>query len=143
MAALAIAALSVLGTTASTQKTAPRAMASTGQAVWVIVTPVKADKRTQYERFINEIFWPGAAKVSGADQQAFRHTRVLNPTKAEADGTYSYLFIMDPVQKGADYDVESLPKKAYGPEKAAGYYKLYTESMAGKQKVYSSTQTQY
>ncbi|MBO2032208.1 hypothetical protein J4D99_12495 [Siccationidurans ginsengisoli] len=133
----------MLGSTATSPKTPPRAMATTGQTVWVVLTPVKADKRAQYERFINEIFWPCAAKVGTADQQAFRHTRVLNPTKPQADGTYVYLFIMDPVQKGSDYDVENLLKKAYGAEKATAYYKLYTESMAGEQKVYASTQTQY
>ncbi|MBF9143478.1 hypothetical protein I2I01_17675 [Hymenobacter sp. BT439] len=141
---MVVLALSVLlGSTATTPKTPPRAMAAAGQTVWVILTPVKADKRTQYERFVNEIFWPCAAKVGAADQQAFHHTRVLNPTKPQADGTYAYMFIMDPVQKGADYEVESLLKKAYGPAKATEYYKLYTECMAGEQKIYSSTQTQY
>jgi hypothetical protein len=133
----------LLGTGAAAQQAPPRAMASTGQTVWVIVNPVKADKRAQFERFVNEIFWPSAAKMSAADQQAFRHTRVLNPTKPQPDGTYAYLFIMDPVLKGVSYSIVPLLKKAYGDAKAAEYNKLFTESLAGEQITYVSTQSKY
>ena len=44
--------------------------------VWVIVNPVKADKRAQFEKFINEVFWPGAKKLSAKEQQVFNQTRV-------------------------------------------------------------------
>ncbi|UOQ97121.1 hypothetical protein MUN81_18005 [Hymenobacter sp. 5317J-9] len=133
----------LLSSPVSAQQAPARAMATTGQTVWVIVNRVKADKRAQFERFVNEIFWPSAAKVGATDQNAFRHTRVLNPTKPSPDGTYAYLFIMDPVQKGVSYDIEGLLKKAFGNEKAAEYNKLFTESLAGEQITYVSTQSKY
>jgi len=103
-------------------KPAARPMARSGETVWVCLDPIKKDKRAQYERFLHEIFWPGAAKLSPAEQKIFRQTRILHPTKAETDGTYSYFFVMDPVIKGGDYDIESLLTKMYGKSKDAEYY---------------------
>lgn len=125
------------------QKAPSRALAVAGDTVWVVVNPVKPEKRAQFERFVNEIFWPSGAKLGAADQRSFRQTRVLNAVRPEADGTYSYVFIMDPVQKGFAYDISALLTKVYGKEKAAEYYKLFTESLAGKQRTYVTVQTRF
>ncbi|GAC1369363.1 MAG: hypothetical protein NVS3B25_13310 [Hymenobacter sp.] len=128
---------------AAQQKGPARALAVAGDTVWVVAYSVKPDKRAQYERFVNQFLWPSAAKLGPADQRAFRQTRVLNPVKPEADGNYAYLFIMDPVQKGIDYSILHLLKKAYGNDKGAEYYKLFTDSVVGGAKVYSSVQTHF
>ena len=112
-----------------------------GETVWVIVNPVKAGKQAQYERFLHQIFWPGASKLSKEEQKTFRQTRILHPTKAEKNGTFAYFFIMDPVIKGANYDIHSLLKKMYGEPKATEYYKLYTDATAGPQIQYLETQS--
>lgn len=112
-----------------------------GETVWVIVNPVKANKKAQFERFIHEIFWPGASKLSKEEQKLFKQARVLHPTKAEKDGTYAYFFIMDPVIKGANYGIPTLLKKMYGEPKATEYYKLYTDATAGPQIKYIETQS--
>jgi hypothetical protein len=57
-------------------KPAARPMARSGETVWVCLDPIKKDKRAQYERFLHEIFWPGAAKLSPTDQKVFRQTRI-------------------------------------------------------------------
>lgn len=106
--------------------------AKTNETVWVISYPVKANKRAQYERFIHEIFWPGAKNLSPAEQKVFKQTRVMHPTKPEADGSYAYLFIMDPVVKGADYGIESLLKKEYGAQKGSEYFKLFKDAIIEK-----------
>jgi len=126
---------------AQTKSAASRPMAKSGESVWVCLDPIKKDKRAQYERFLHEIFWPGAAKLSAADQKVFRQTRILHPTKLEADGTYSYFFIMDPVIKGADYEIPSLLKKMYGEAKGAEYNKLYETAHARPQVFYEVTQS--
>ena len=46
----------------------PRMMAKPGEEVTVWAYPVKADKRNQYEHFVHDIFWPGAAKLSAPAQ---------------------------------------------------------------------------
>ncbi|GAB4036660.1 hypothetical protein GCM10028809_49590 [Spirosoma gilvum] len=116
-------------------------MARSGETVWVCLDPIKKDKRAQYERFLHEIFWPGAAKLSPAEQKVFRQTRILHPTKAEPDGSYSYFFVMDPVIKGGDYDIPSLLTKMYGKAKAAEYSKLYDTAHAHPQVCYVTTQS--
>lgn len=107
-----------------------RPMAKPGQKVWVVAYYVQAKKRTQYEHFVHDIFWPGAAKLTSAqEKQVFRQTRILHPTKANPDGSYSYLYIMDPVIEGANYDIESLLVKMYGKAKGAEYGKLFGDSL--------------
>lgn len=120
-----------------------RPMAKEGDKVWVFVNHIKADKRQQFEKFIHEVFWPMAQKLSAADQQVFRQTRVLLPAEAEADGTYSYLFIMDPVIEGGDYDIESLLQKMYGKEKAKEYATMLEETEARGQTGYRLVQSRY
>ena len=122
-------------------KTLARPAARSGEIVWVCLDPIKKDKRAQYERFLHEIFWPGAAKLSPAEQKVFRQTRILHPAKAETDGTYSYFFVMDPVIKGGDYDIESLLTKMSGKAKATEYYKLYTTAHARPQVSYEVAQS--
>ncbi len=124
-------------------KPAARPMARSGETVLVCLDPIKKDKRAQYERFLHEIFWPGAAKLSPAEQRVFRQTRILHPTKAEADGSYSYFFVMDPLIKGGDYDIESLLTKMYGKAKATEYYKLYTTAHVRPQVSYEVTQSKH
>ena len=126
---------------AAQQPKPKRNAAQAGDKVWVIVNSVKADKRAQFERFVTAIFWPGAAKLSPAEQRVFRQTRVLNLTAPEADGTYSYLFIMDPLIPGANYEIGHLLQKEYGAAKAAEYVKLLDGSLAGKQHQYLMVQT--
>lgn len=121
---------------------ATHTVAKTNETVWVIAYPVKANKRAQYERFIHEIFWPGAKNLSPAEQKVFKQTRVMHPTKPEADGSYAYLFIMDPVVKGADYGIESLLKKEYGAQKGNEYFKLFKDAIVEKNyKDYRVTQS--
>ena len=116
-------------------------MARSGETVLVCLDPIKKDKRAQYERFLHEIFWAGMSKLSPADQKMMRQTRILHPTKAEADGTYSYFFVMDPVVKGGNYDIESALTKMYGKAKATEYLKLSSTAHAREQVCYYETQS--
>jgi hypothetical protein len=138
---LLILLLCALGTSAAFGQSASLSRSKPGETVWVIMNPFKANKRVQYERFIHEIFWPGASRLSKEEQKIFRQTRILHPTKAEADGTYAYFFLMDPKIEGADYGIHSLLKKMYGEPKATEYYKLYQDATAGPQKQYVETQS--
>jgi hypothetical protein len=115
--------------------------AKENETVWVIVNHVKPDKREQFENFIHNTFWPGSMKLSEADQKVFKQTRTMHSGKADPDGTYPYIFIMDPLVAGGDYDVESLLKKMFGAEKAAEHYKTFTETMDRESNNYEVTQS--
>jgi hypothetical protein len=45
--------------------------AGEGDTVGVFVNHIKADKRQQFEKFVHEIFWPMAKKLSPLDQHVF------------------------------------------------------------------------
>lgn len=51
---------------------------------------------------------------------------------ARLTSSYAYLFIMDPVIKGADYEIESLLKKEYGVQKGNEYFKLFKDAIIEK-----------
>lgn len=98
--------------------------------VWVFVDHVKADKREQYEKFIED-FWAASTKLKGREREIFSNTRTLRPTKADADGTYPYAFLMDPVVTGGDYLIETLLVKMHGQEKGRHEYQKYLDSVQG------------
>jgi hypothetical protein len=132
------------GTTPATFTNAiTREPAREGDSVWVLINHVKGDKKEQFERFVHEIFWDGAASLSQEQQRVFRQTRILHPTRQEKDGSYNYIFIMDPVLKGANYDIGKLMEKVYGKEKAAEYGKLYDEAVLKEQTSYMMVQSRH
>jgi hypothetical protein len=120
-----------------------RQLAKEGDTVWVLINHVKGDKKEQFERFVHEVFWDGSARLSQEDQRVFKQTRVLHPIQQEKDGSYNYIFIMDPVLKGGNYDIRQLLDKIYKPEKAAEYEKLYNDAVIGDQTAYVMVQSRH
>lgn len=112
--------------------------AAKGERMWVLLNHVKADKWEQHEHFVHNILMPAAEKV---DPAAFRHTRFLHPAEQNEDGTYTSVWLMDPVIEGADYDILSLLKKAYGEDKAEEYLQLWNESLVSPQVGYELIQS--
>lgn len=112
--------------------------AAQNEPVWVMVNHVKADKWEQHKHFIHDLLMPAAEKV---DPAAFRHTRVLHPAEQNEDGTYTSVFIMDPVIKSADYNILNLLKRAYGIDKADEYFQLWMDSLASPQTGYELIQS--
>jgi hypothetical protein len=117
--------------------------AAKGDTVWVILNHIKPEKRNVFEKFIQEILMPQAAKLSPADQQAFKQVRVLYPAMMNEDSTFTYVFLVDPVIPQANYSILDALKKMYGEDKAVEYLKMFTESLAAPQKVYAVIQSQY
>jgi hypothetical protein len=124
----------------SAQKVVQRA--AKGDTVWVIVNHIKADKKAQFEKFITETFWGASNKLKGNDKTVFKQTRVLYPTQPETDGTLSYIFIMDPVLSGGDYDIYNLLTKIYGDQKASEYNNVFNETAASEQTMYIEIQSE-
>jgi len=112
--------------------------AAEGEHMWVLLNHVKADKREQHEHFVHNILMPAAERV---DPAAFRHTRFLHPAEQNEDGTYTSVFLMDPVIEGTDYGILSLLKKAYGEDKAEEYVQLWNESLVSPQVGYELIQS--
>ncbi|SIT93533.1 hypothetical protein SAMN05444128_3054 [Pontibacter indicus] len=123
--------------------TADRCKRCRGDTVWVVINHVKPDKREQFERFVYEIFWPASSKLDEKAQRAFKHTRVLNPVAPEEDGTYTYVFLMDPLISGEEYWIDGLLKKMYPTKQAEEYYKLFLDALAREGETYRTLQSKY
>ena len=104
--------------------------AAKDEQMWVVLNHVKADKWEQHENFVHNTLMPATEKV---DSAAFRHTRFLHPAEQNEDGTYTSVWLMDPVIEGADYNILSLLKKAYGEDKGEEYFQLWNESLVSSQ----------
>jgi|SRR5215207_7888985 len=112
--------------------------AAKGERMWVLLNHVKADKLEQHKHFVQDILMPAVEKV---DPAAFRHTRFLSPAEPNEDGTFTSVFLMDPLIEDADYTFLGVLTKAYGEEQAKEYIKLWEEAEASPQVSYSLTQT--
>ncbi|MBI1760641.1 MAG: hypothetical protein HYR56_04310 [Acidobacteria bacterium] len=123
-----------------TPTSAKHRLAVEGDEVWVAVNTIKADKREQFEKWVYEIFWPAGLKLPAKERAAFEHTRVLRPSKANDDGTWTYLYVMDPVIPGAEYDIERLLKRMFDEAKAQEYGRMLEETMAKPQFGYDMKQ---
>jgi hypothetical protein len=128
---------------ATAQTKNPRQAATEGDTVWVVVNYVKPDKKAQFEKFVHEILWPPHSKLSETEQRMFRQTRVLHGAAPQEDGSYTYIFMMDPVISGANYSIEDMLRKMYPEDKAAEYFKLYEESLARDYHMYTLVQSRH
>jgi hypothetical protein len=112
-----------------------------GQRMWIRLNHVKADKRELFERYIHDILRPAVERVEPA---MARQVRFLHPTEPEEDGTYTYVFLMDPLIEGAsydEYDIGTLLRRAYGDTQAEEYDRMWDEALASPQTGYELLQS--
>ena len=119
--------------------------ADEGELVWIILNHVKPDKREQFEEFL-EIWMQTVEKLIKEKKmdvesaQAFRQGRTLFPTKANEDGSYTYIFLCDPWIEGVNADMLPWLNKAYPEEEAGKYLQMFRTSLMHPQGSYMSTQ---
>jgi hypothetical protein len=135
-AACASASFAAAQVTPSTSASRAASRASTGDTVWVISNAVKADRRAQFEEFANA-FWRAGSRPGALDSlsaETFRRTRTLYPTQPDSDGTYNYVFIMDPVVRGANYEIGPILERLFPAAESARLGRLLEESVARPQR---------
>ena len=99
-----------------------------GDEVWVLLNHVKADKWEEHKDFVLNILIPAAEKIVPKEMG---HTRFLYPTEPNEDGTYTSVFLMDPVVQDGNYDILDILKKEYGEEQAEQYYERWATDQVG------------
>jgi hypothetical protein len=88
------------------------------------------EAREQFETFTRE-FWRLGTIHGETDPVVARtmaQTRVLHPTTANPDGTYTYFLLMDPVVDGADYSIPALLERAASPEVAERLWRMFYDA---------------
>ncbi len=112
--------------------------ATTGDKLWVVLTPIKADKRAEFEHFVQDIVAPALRQIAPA---VYRQVRALYPTQANADGSYTYAFLMDPWIADAPYHFTVLFRQVYTEEETQAYLRRWEDVQAAPQTVHEFVQS--
>ena len=114
-----------------------------GDPIWVILNHIKADKRAQFEKFVYEILLPAFKKNAESDpksKNSLEQTRMLEPRQVNEDGSYTYIWLMDPVVKKANYSYKSIISGVHKPEETEKYLSMLSECLDAPQVRYLVTQ---
>lgn len=110
---------------------AGRAMA--GDTVSVVQYYVRPDGRARFEQFLRESYWPTVQQLSRTEParvRGFAQTRIIFPVRANPDGTYTYVFLLDPMVSGESYRILELLQGVYPAPEAEQRYRLWAETWA-------------
>jgi ketosteroid isomerase-like protein len=122
---------------ANTSATAGRAQAN--DSVLIVMNDVKPGKVAQFENFNKNFLLPAAAETNMKTKAT---VRTLKPLRAGKDGTFSYVYLMDPFIGTYNYDIQSTLAAKYGKEKSAEYMKMYLDCLKdGTSQAFLTVQT--
>ena len=104
----------------------------TDEKIWIITLQIKEASKADFEKWMTDIFWtPMKNTQDPILKKQYAAARWLCPAQLNENKTWTYAFLIDPVIKGADYDIEHYLVNTYGEEKGKGYYKQFEDFMAG------------
>jgi hypothetical protein len=83
------------------------------------------------------VLGPAGLEING---KVFENTRLIEPQRANDDGTWSYVSILDPVIADGDYSPRSTLERKYGKERGGEYARAYRECYAAPVVVYRGVQ---
>lgn len=113
-----------------------------GDTLFLAFHDVNAESKEEYERLSHEMLLD---RISETDQQAqFISTKVrmLHPTEANEDGTYTYLYLFDPIYSGNyAFNTTNLYTQIHGEEKGKELDEQFAATMAGPQRSYLMVQS--
>ena len=111
-------------------------VASSGESMWVILNHVKADKRQQFEEFAYKVLLPALEENAISNlttRKMIGQTRMLEPSRSNKDSSYTYIWLMDPIVKDADYSYPGILNKVYSPEETKKYISMNDECLVSPQ----------
>jgi hypothetical protein len=112
---------------------APVLRAVGGDTVYLVHHHVRAERRLQFEDFVQEILWPAlrqSAAARPARRELARSIRLLQPLAADRDGVYTYTFVLDPYVPGESYNILEILREVYPEDEAVRQYSSFTETWA-------------
>ena len=109
-----------------------------GEVVWVLLNHVKADQWEKHKDLVTKILMPAAEKIVPTEMS---QTRILFATEPNEDGSYTSVFLMDPVIENGNYSIEEILKKAHGDEQGQAYGEQWVETLIAGQLKYTVKQS--
>lgn len=114
-----------------------------GDPVWILLNKVAPDKKEVFEEFMFDILAEKSIELGGIFAQAINQFRILRPTEANEDGSFTYVFMMDPLIPDANYEIMHYLSQFYEEEEASEKMKMFTESLVEPQTRIILEQTKY
>jgi len=119
-----------------------------GDTVSIVLNYVKADKREQFEKYM-ELFLNAldkstkSGKLSKKEIEFNTKMRYLIPFQLNQDSTYTYVFLADPLVSDVNTSMMYFLKMQYTEEEAKKHFQMFKESLAKSQVSYRVVQTEY
>lgn len=109
-----------------------------GEDMWIVLHHIRAEKCGEFEHFLHAVLMPAVAHVA---PEVYNKTRILHPTMPNKDGSYTFVFLMDPLVPDGEYGIENILHEFYKPEIAKGYIKFWEECHEVPQAEYDVVQS--
>jgi len=106
-----------------------------GSDAGVIFNQVKADKTADFEFAMGKIKEALLKATDPVRKQQAASWKVFKAAEANQGGNIFYLFVMDPVVKGADYSIGKILAEGLPAAEVQDVWKKYTDSLAAGQNV--------
>lgn len=120
---------------------APSGRAAEGETVGVVLNRIKADKVQQFEDFNFKYLEPAIAEHSPRSRNT---VRALRPNEANADGTFTYFYVIDPADSPDGYGMGTFLTAKFGQEKSNEYMALFKDCLVdGNQEIFMTEQTSW
>ena len=103
-----------------------------GSDTGLVLNFIKADKTADFEAIVAKVKEALQKSANPQRQQQAASWRVFKSPDPAAGGAVLYVFIVEPVVKGADYTVSAILAEAF-PDELAALYKTYSESYSSGQ----------
>jgi hypothetical protein len=117
----------------SPQATAASAPRVFGSPTGVVLNFVKPDKTADFEAVVAKLKEALEKSANPQRKQQAAGWKVYKAAEPAAGGAALYMYIVDPVVKGADYSVSAILGEAFPPDQLTALYKQYSESYASGQ----------
>lgn len=126
------------------QESLQKNQAKVGEQVWLITVIVKNDQKSNFEKWISEVMYPALRNSKDKMRQGqLKSTRWLTPAAQNADQTWTYAWIMDPLVVGSNYEIPPFLKQVYGEELGQKHWEAYLSYVAKEPEVIALIQTNY
>ena len=134
-----VAGICMLTSSAFAQPPAPAQQATAAPAARVfgsdtglVLNFIKSDKTADFEAIVAKVKEALQKSANPQRQKQAASWRVFKSPDPAAGGAALYVFIVDPVVKGADYTVSTILAEAF-PDELTALYKTYSEAYASGQ----------
>jgi ketosteroid isomerase-like protein len=104
--------------------------AGMSDSVLIVLNPIKADKRADYEQWVKDFWSAGMRSNDESVKRRFMGAHVFAPSAANPDGTWTYVIAIHPYYSGEDYSIASLTRKLVAPSDTARLNTLLTGARA-------------